>query len=499
MVRARSRSCRGRPVSRSRRAWIIGTTAALLLSGCATPEASTAQPATGSDAPAAGTVAPSTSGEPQLAAALRDELDPASMLADLDRLAAITDEHGGTREANSDGYAAAAQWVAGELRNAGYEVTLDAVSVPTFSEDEPAVLEILADGAPALEGPRDVKAMLLSPPGDVTGPVHALGFDPQAAPGDRNGIGCDAGAWSDVPTGAIVLVQPGPCRNRTIVVHAQAAGAAAVISSYPMWGPGQVRRPTLIDPAGLAIPAAATTRDAGLALADAARTGREVHLRISTTTVMGQSDNVLAETPGGDADHVVMLGAHLDSVIDGPGINDNGTGVAVVLELARRLAALTGGEPVWKVRVAFWTGEELGLWGSVSYAGALSTQDRSSIAAYLNLDMIGTLGGVREVYDATPFVNPASAAIERLFAQAFDADELAWEPADVGGASDHYQFDQLGVPVGGIVAERASGDPCYHLACDTTGNVDPDLLEQMARAAAWAAGALASGSVGLTP
>ena len=210
---------------------------------------------------------------------------------------------------------------------------------------------------------------------------------------------------------------------------------------------------------------------------------------------MRQSHNVVAETPGGDPDRVVMLGAHLDAVIDGPGINDNGTGVAVILEVARQLATLTDGGPTWKVRVAFWTGEELGLWGSVSYASSLSSSDRRSIAAYLNFDMLGSASGLRQVYDATALENPASAVLERLFSQAFDADGLAWELADFGDASDHFQFAQLGVPVGGI----GSGDACHHLACDTVDNVDAVLLGQNARAAAWVTGVLADGGAELAP
>ena len=487
MDRHSSPSRRGGPVSRPVRAWILPAVAALLLAGCATPDLSPARP---SPAP---TTAPSSAGDLKLATSLRDAVDPASVLADLDRLAALTAQHGGTRAAGSDGEAAAAEWVAGELRDAGYEVTLAPVTVPSFSQDEPGVLEILAAGAPVLEGPRDVKAMLLSPSGDVTGPLYALGFDPRAQPGARDGIGCDAGDWDGVPAGAIVLVQPGPCWTRTTVEHAQDSGAVALISAYPGWGPGQVRRPTLVDPRGLAIPVAAVSRDAGLALADAARAGDKVHLRISTATVMRQGNNIIAETPGGDADHVVMLGAHLDSTIDGPGINDDGTGVAVVLEVARRLAALTDGAPPWKVRVAFWTGEEPGLWGSVGYTSSLSSADRASIAAYLNFDMLGSPGGARRVYDAATFANPASAGLEQLFSQALDAEGLAWDRADIGGGSDHFQFDQLGMPVGGIIAEAGPSDACYHLACDTTDNVDAVMLGQMARAAAWATGVLAGG------
>ena len=483
------------PVPRMARAWILPAVTALLLAGCAAPDVSPAPSTVGSASPAGRTSAPSPPDDQPLARSLRDAVDVASILADLDHLAAITEEHGGARAAGSDGYTAAVEWVAGELRDAGYEVTLDPVSTPSFSLSGPEVLEILAADAPDLQAPRDFKAMLLSPSGDVTGALYALGFDTGAGPGDLKGIGCDGGAWGDVPAGAIVLVQPGPCRVRTLVEHAQDAGAAALISSYPMWAPGQVRRPTLLDPDGLAIPVVGATRDAGLALADAARAGEEVRLRISTTTVMRQSHNVVAETPGGDPDRVVMLGAHLDAVIDGPGINDNGTGVAVILEVARQLATLTGGGPTWKVRVAFWTGEELGLWGSVSYASSLSSSDRRSIAAYLNFDMLGSASGLRQVYDATALENPASAVLERLFSQAFDADGLAWELADFGDASDHVQFAQLGVPVGGI----GSGDACHHLACDTVDNVDAVLLGQNARAAAWVTGVLADGGAELAP
>ncbi|MCJ7711534.1 MAG: M20/M25/M40 family metallo-hydrolase, partial [Chloroflexi bacterium] len=424
--------------------------------------------------------------------------DANAMLADLAALESITQEHGGARAAGGDGYAAAADWVADELRAAGYEVTLDPVFVPLFAQTGPGELEILAPGAPALEGPRDFKAMLLSPSGDVAAPLFALGFDPDARPEDRNGIGCDADAWGGVPAGAIVLVQPGPCRARQTVVNAQAAGAVALISSYPMWEPDQVRRPTLLDPAGLTIPVVAVTRDAGLALADAAAAGHDVHLSITTTTDMRPSDNVIAETPGGDPDHILMLGAHLDSALDGPGINDNGSGNAAVLEIARRLAALSGGQPGWKVRVAFWTGEEIGLWGSVQYADSLNDADRRAIAAYLNLDMIATPGGPRQVYDAATLNSASSSTLERLFGQAFDGQGLAWEKADYAGASDHYRFDELGIPVGGI-GSVAGIDPCYHLACDTLDGVDPVLLEQMTRAAAWVTGYLAAGERYLEP
>ena len=185
-----------------------------------------------------------------------------------------------------------------------------------------------------------------------------------------------------------------------------------------------------------------------------------------------------------------------------------------MLEIARRLAALTGGQPAWKVRVAFWTGEEIGLWGSVHYADSLGDAGRRSIAAYLNLDMLGSPNGVRQVYAGAGLDNASSMTLEGLFGQAFDADGLTWETVDIGGSSDDYRFDQLGIAVGGLFsganqlktdAQAATFggsadtpyDACYHLACDTADNVDAVLLGQMARAAAWVVGYLASGEVEL--
>ena len=91
-----------------------------------------------------------------------------------------------------------------------------------------------------------------------------------------------------------------------------------------------------------------------------------------------------------------MLGAHLDSVVDGPGINDNGSGVAALLELAR---ALGGSRPGATIRLAFWSAEELGLHGSSRYVAGLSDEERDGILVYLNADMVASPNGFAGVYD----------------------------------------------------------------------------------------------------
>ena len=477
---------------------------------------------TGSSAPsgaatAAASPIPATAGPAAaLGAELRDAISGEDILADLARLDAIATANSGNRAAGSPGHDASAELVADALQAAGYEVSLEPIQVTAFRQDAPSVIEIQGGAAPELRDVRDYKAMLLSPSGDVTADLFALGFDPAAKPGDRNGLGCNPGDWSAVPAGVIALVQPGSCRRRDVVLNAQAAGVVGLITSYADWAPDHVLRPTLIEAGGLTIPAIGTTGAAGLALLAAAEAGRQVHVETHTTVAHAQTPNVIAETAGGDPAHVVMIGGHLDSVVDGPGINDNGTGTMSILEIARELPKLEPDGAPWKVRFAFWTGEEIGLLGSFAYVQALAPEDAATIEAYLNFDMIGSPNAVREIYDPAGTSRPmAGGVLQGLLAQGLAEMDLASEVVDIGGASDHLAFDQVsGIPVGGLfsgASERkteeeaglfggtagAPADPCYHLACDTAANVDGETLEKLAKAAAWVLGRLASGEITL--
>jgi aminopeptidase S len=211
------------------------------------------------------------------------------------------------------------------------------------------------------------------------------------------------------------------------------------------------------------------------------------------------STNLLAERVG-TGPEVVMIGAHLDSVMAGAGINDNGSGAMALLEIAIQLAALDAGRRT--VRVAFWSAEEVSHDGSEAYLRGLPAQELARITAYLNLDIIGSANGVRFVYDE-PGAVAGSAAIKDLLAGYFDAAGLAWEPVDLAGKSDHASFTAAGIPTGGLFgggtepkteaqAARIGGvagapaDPCIHRACDTIAGISDALLEELADAAAHA-------------
>jgi Zn-dependent M28 family amino/carboxypeptidase len=182
---------------------------------------------------------------------------------------------------------------------------------------------------------------------------------------------------------------------------------------------------------------------------------------------------VIAETAAGRRERVVMAGGHLDSVPAGPGINDNGSGTAALLELA---GALGGRAPRARVRLAFWGAEELGLIGSRRYVRGLSRSERDRIAAYLNLDMVGSPRPARGVY------SDADRQIERMLRRLVGPGS---EEENAGGSSDHAPFQRAGIPVGGLFTGAGRPhDPCYHRVCDDIDNIDMPILVEMTRAAA---------------
>ena len=224
------------------------------------------------------------------------------------------------------------------------------------------------------------------------------------------------------------------------------------------------------------------------------------------TAGASSSVNLIVERAGADPE-VVMLGAHLDSVEAGAGINDNGTGVSTLLVLAQRLAELPA--PRSTVRIAFWGAEEGGPHGSPAYIAALSASELARIGSYLNFDMLGSTNAIRFVY-AEAGAAKGSESITALFTDYFEGEGLAWAPIDLTGHSDHGAFTDAGIPTGGLfsggrepmTAEQAAAfdgiagqpsDPCSDQACDTIDNVDDATLDEMADAVAHAAATLAAG------
>lgn len=177
-------------------------------------------------------------------------------------------------------------------------------------------------------------------------------------------------------------------------------------------------------------------------------------------------NSLIADWPGGDPDHVLMTGAHLDSVKEGPGINDNGSGSAAVLATALQVAK-TGLKPERHLRFAWWGAEEPGLIGSAEYVRKLSAAERRRIDVYLNFDQAGSRN-TRQwlvIHDDEHGETEAQQAFEAWFA------ERSIPTFDIGvGGSDHESFGNAGIPSSGFSTGISD---CIHEACDDLSNVDP--------------------------
>lgn len=402
----------------------------------------------------------------------------------------IADAAGGNRFAGTSGHDRSVDYVIGKLREAGYSPQVHEFSYDAFFERTPAQLQQVAPTGITYTNGNDFRVMSYSGSGDVTAPVA----QPSGSP-----LGCAASDFAGFPAGAIALVSRGTCTFRAKTDNATAAGASAVLIYNNAAG---VINGTLGATGLSAIPSVGLTQALGQEL----RLIGSLVMRVRTDTAAQTltTRNVLAETAKGDHSRVVMVGAHLDSVAPGPGINDNGSGSAAILETAIQMAKVT---PRQAVRFAWWSAEESGLVGSTRYVQSLSDAERDKIVLYLNFDMIGSPNPVRFVYDGDNSggggsVGPAgSAVIEQAFVDHFASHDLASAPTPFNGRSDYGPFIAVGIPAGGLftgaegiksaaqaavfggVAGQAY-DPCYHAACDNYSNVDLTVLDQMSDAVA---------------
>lgn len=402
----------------------------------------------------------------------------------------IADANGGNRASGTPGYDATVDYLAGELEDAGYDVTIQAFEFQTFVNLSPSLLELVS---PAPAGPVANSIFSYSGSGDVTAPVAAL-----AAPPADPTPGCEAADFAGFPAGSIALISRGGCTFAIKATNAYAAGSPGVVIYNN--APG-VLNGTLGTDFALAIPVTSVTQDVGQQLA--ATAGLVMRLKTDVFSGLATTYNVLAETRNGDPGNVIMVGAHLDSVDEGPGINDNGSGSAAVLETALQMAKV---KPRNKVRFAWWGAEESGLVGSRHYVNGLSDEERDDIALYLNFDMIGSPNYVRFVYDGDGSAfdlegPPGSDVIEAFFERFYAVRGLESEPTQISFRSDYAAFFDFGIPFGGLFTgaegiksveqEAIYGgvageqyDPCYHLVCDTIDNVSLEVLDLNADAVA---------------
>jgi Zn-dependent M28 family amino/carboxypeptidase len=419
-------------------------------------------------------------------------------------LQVIADNNGGTRLSGTPGYDASVDYVADQLSQAGYQVEIQHFQYSDFIVLGPSTLEQLGPVPTLYVEGTDYDLMTETEAGNAIGEVTAV--DLQLADPSLSTSGCDVADFAGFPAGNIALVQRGACTFALKAENAAAAGAVAVIIFNQGNSPARMGliNGTLGSGYAGGIPAMFATFPRGQEWA----TTPALTMHLIADIFRGEvtAANVIAQSRHGDPANVVMAGAHLDSVQAGPGIQDNGSGSAALLETALQMAKV---KPRNQVRFAWWGAEESGLLGSTDYVANLSQEELDAIALYLNFDMIGSPNHVFFIYDGDDSdgvgAGPGpdgSAQIEALFESFYTGRGQSFKGTDFSGRSDYGPFIAAGIPAGGLFTGAAGiktidevgiwggtagdqYDPCYHLACDTFDNVNLFALEMNADAVAF--------------
>ncbi|MCX8563175.1 M20/M25/M40 family metallo-hydrolase [Mycolicibacterium mucogenicum] len=419
----------------------------------------------------------------------------------LAKLQAIADANGGNRAFGTPGYDASVDYVVNALRAKGFDVTTPDLEVKVAYNNTP---ELTVSGTRI---PTRALEYSVGTPG-LTAPLVPVKGGP--------GSGCNSADYDGLPIkGAVALVDRGTCpfavKEATAAVHGAVALVVADNKDDVDEAGVPARGGTLGAKATVQIPAVLIPKAAGARLRAAPG---QVALKLDAGVRVEHTRNVIAQTKTGSEHDVVMVGAHLDSVKDGPGINDNGSGVAAVLETALQLGSAP--KIANAVRFAFWGAEEEGTIGSDRYIESLDVEALKDIAMYLNFDMLasenagyfsydGNLSGPPRADDLVPRIPEGSAGIDRTFT-AYLAD-AGKPPQDYpfNGRSDYDAFTKAGIPAGGLGTgdeesmndEQArlwggtAGKPFdsnYHKKTDDLAHINRTAMDIMGRGVAFGVG-----------
>jgi Zn-dependent M28 family amino/carboxypeptidase len=425
----------------------------------------------------------------------------------LEALQSIADANGGTRASGTSGYDASAEYVADLLTDAGFSVERQEFDFITYQELSSS---LVIDGESV---PTD--SFSYSGSGSVTD-GNVIPVDLDLGLGNASTSGCEASDFDGLDFSGnsdIALMQRGDCAFGDKAANAQAAGAegAIIFNQGNTEDRTDLIGGTLGERQDISIPVVDATYATGEMLADG---DHVVSLSVEAVSELKTTENVIADLEGRNTDNVVMAGAHLDSVPEGPGINDNGSGSAALLAIALEMADNKKYVPQNTVRFAWWGAEEAGLVGSDKYVFdsefGLTQEEYEALALYLNFDMVGSPNFIYGVYDAdestfeaTAPVPDGSEALEDLFEVYYSKNNIPYEDSEFSGRSDYQAFIDVGIPAsglftgaevqktpeqeaiwGGVAGE--SFDQCYHRACDTIDNVSAEAIEVNVDAIAYA-------------
>jgi hypothetical protein len=429
-----------------------------------------------------------------------------------------------SRNSGEPGYKASVDYVAGLMQQWGYNVTIQTykfdyyayTGLPSFTQNSPTptTYTLLGNWGPG----RSTGAATadLQPAGGIILP-------PTPSPSSTSG--CTSADFGPQTAGRIALIQRGGCNFGVKVLNAQAAGAKGVV----IFNEGQPGRQdlvigSLVDANGTpfipTIPVAFTTFDVGNALYQETLNG-PVNVTVDVPAIVrpnADDYNVIAESPGGDPNHVLVVDAHLDAIY-GAGMLDNATGSAALLDIANMMKHVT---PTNRLRFIWFGGEEIGLLGSTYYVNNLTSSEANKIGYDLDADVFGTPNytiGILDPAGPDLFTGTSSQTFpNRVYKPSQMSRDMAVQFFDARGfnheffspvGTDAISFNKVGIPAGGLL----TGQDCCKTAeevalfggqegnfegnlgttdggcvdnpfrwCDNIDNVDPKNFELMSKA-----------------
>ncbi len=408
---------------------VVVVAALLFLAACAggdddeaaTPSASPTEP------PATASPSPEATPDP--------EFSSATALEHARQLSAVI----GSRPAGSDGEARAAEYIKGQLASFGYSSEIQEFPIQVVS-DSGSSLTLTAPSARAI---------------DATG---LRGSAQTAAEGTI--VAAGIGRVEDFPantSGNIALIERGELTFAMKVANATAAGAVGVLiyNSEPGNFAGGLTN-------GSTIPAASISQEDGQSLITASAATGRVDVKLTEETLT--SRNVVAKPPDGSC--AIVAGGHFDSVPAGPGANDNASGTAVVIEMARARAARGEADGVCYV---LFGSEEIGLVGSAYYVEQLPEAELDALEAMLNFDMLS-------VGDTWPLIgSPEVTDVAVVEAQELGVPYKVSRTLPDNLGSDHASFTQAGVPA---MIFNCFCDETYHTAEDKFEHISETRLAE---------------------
>ncbi|KAF9932145.1 Leucyl aminopeptidase yscIV [Linnemannia zychae] len=439
---------------------------------------------------------------------LADKLTTSAVFNHLEELYAIALKHNNSRSV-TNGYMASADYVQTQLKKNAHkycDISTQEFKVPVWSELEAP--ELTSRGIGSVDSHVLYQNRVDFQNFRYGGPSARL--KKQAIQGVDNN-GCSPKDHKKVKGKIAVIQEGGPCELWEAAYNAEIAGATGVLFY------NNPNRKTLLysriritawkegDPL-ISIPVLSITNSLGSTLLQN-QDKVELDLKTVNRMTVEPTINVLCTTRGGDDDDTIVLGAHLDSVPEGPGMVDNGSGSSSLLEIALVMAR-DNYKLKNKIVFAWWGAEEIGLLGSRHYVRELGKdkEAKAKIAMNMNFDMLASPNYVPFVHDGKTapeaLVGPSS-KIDHLLIEYFNSIKEKYEYTDMTGGSDFLPFLLEGIPSGGLLTgagERktmkqrtlfggfanAPLDPCYHQSCDTLENVSKRALGLMAQAALYA-------------